>query len=180
VALPVLTTSRLLLRPVSIEDVDLLHQLWTDPDVRRYLWDDIVITRERAEETIQDMLSAVADRLGMWVITEPRLQEVAGFCALIRREGESDPELMYGLAPRFWGQGLATEASRALLTYAFGSLECTRVSAATDVPNSASVKVMERLGFRFCRRGVLNGLETLFYEIDRATFVIDSPGTARR
>jgi ribosomal-protein-alanine N-acetyltransferase len=180
VALPILTTGRLVLRPVTIADVDALHQLWIDRDVRRYLWDNVVIPRERAEETVRDMLSAVDDRLGMWVVTDARTNDLAGFCALIRREGESDPELMYGLAPRFWGQGFATEASRALLVYAFGTLECPRVSAATDVPNGASVRVMERLGFRFSRRGMLNGLDMLFYEIGRAAFVIDSPDTARR
>jgi hypothetical protein len=37
--------------PFASEDLDALHALWTDPDVRRYLWDDIVISRERAAET---------------------------------------------------------------------------------------------------------------------------------
>ena len=169
--LPVLTTARLVLRPTSLDDVDALHQLWTDPDVRRYLWDDVIISRERAEETVREMLASVAGQLGLWVAMERESNELAGFCALIRREGEEDPELMYGLTPRFWGRGLATEASHALLTYAFGTLECSRVTAATDVPNAASVKVMERLGFRFCRRGLLNNLDTLFYEIDRARFI---------
>jgi RimJ/RimL family protein N-acetyltransferase len=178
VALPVLTTARLVLRPVAIEDVDVLHQLWTDADVRRYLWDDVIIPRERAEEAVRDMLAAVADRLGLWVVFESESNELAGFCALIRREGEEHPELMYGLAPRFWGRGLATEASRTLLAYAFGTLECTHVTAATDVPNASSVRVMERLGFRFSRRGLLNGLDTLFYEIDRANFIASD--TARR
>ena len=176
--LPALTTARLVLRPVSLDDVDALHQLWTEPDVRRYLWDDVIIPRERAEETVRDMLASVADQLGLWVAIDRESNELAGFCALIRREGEEAPELMYGLTPRFWGRGLATEASRALLTYAFGTLECTRVTAATDVPNAASVRVMERLGFRFYRRGLLNNLDTLFYEIDRARFT--ESDTARR
>jgi [ribosomal protein S5]-alanine N-acetyltransferase len=166
----VLTTSRLILRPVTLGDVDALHQLWTEPDVRRYLWDDIVITRERAEETVRDSIASVADRLGMWTVIETQSGELTGFVALIRREPDENPELMYGLSSRFWGRGFATEAARAALTYAFGTFDCAKVIAATDVPNCASVRVMERLGFQFSRRGLLNNLDTFFYEIERKTF----------
>ena len=41
--LPTLETERLILRPWSLDDIDALHQIWTDPQVRRYLWDDEVI-----------------------------------------------------------------------------------------------------------------------------------------
>ena len=52
-SLPILRTPRLTLQPYRLDDIDLLHQLWTTPEVRRYLWDDIVITRQRAEETVR-------------------------------------------------------------------------------------------------------------------------------
>jgi len=51
--LPVLRTPRLVLVPFAPEDLDALHALWTDEHVRRYLWDDIVISRERATETFK-------------------------------------------------------------------------------------------------------------------------------
>jgi hypothetical protein len=50
--------------PFASEDLDALHALWTDPDVRRYLWDDIVISRERAAETVDDALTTAAVGLG--------------------------------------------------------------------------------------------------------------------
>jgi RimJ/RimL family protein N-acetyltransferase len=179
-ALPLLQTNRLTLRPCALDDVGALHQLWIDRDVRRFLWDDVAIPRERAEETLRDAVESAAEGLGMWVVTERGADAVAGFCGLIRREEDSDPELLYGLAPAFWKRGFASEAAKAVLAYAFGTLGIARVTAATDPPNLASVSVMERLGFRLVRRGTLNDLDTLFYEIGGDEFLTAQAGTARR
>jgi RimJ/RimL family protein N-acetyltransferase len=58
--LPVLRTQRLVLRPWTHEDVDALHALWTTPEVRRYLWDDVVITRDIVERLVDSQISADA------------------------------------------------------------------------------------------------------------------------
>jgi ribosomal-protein-alanine N-acetyltransferase len=178
--LPTLRTARLALQPWTLDDVDRLHALWIDPHVRRYLWDDVTISRERAEETVREAVDAVRrDGVGQWIVEDPASRHLAGFCGLIRREPGDDPELMYGLAPAFWGRGFATEAAAAVLAHVFGTLAVERVTAATDAPNTASVRVMERLGMRFVRRGTLNGLDTLFYEI-RSSDLRAPAGTARR
>ncbi len=62
-----------------------------------------------------------------------------------------DVELYYGLERAAWGGGLATEASRAVLRYAFDVLALERVWIRTDGPNAASVAVMERLGATYVR-----------------------------
>jgi [ribosomal protein S5]-alanine N-acetyltransferase len=177
--LPTLRTPRLTLRPWELDDIDTLHALWTRPEVRRYLWDDVVISRTRAEETVRDTLdTASREGIGGWVAIDIATGALAGFVGLIRRE-PGDPELIYGLAPEWWGRGMATEASRAVLAYAFGPLSCERVTAAMDVPNAASVRVMERLGMRFTHRGLLNGLDTLFYEMRRDEFATASDTALR-
>ena len=67
--LPVLETRRLTLRPFGVEDLDALHAIWTDPDVRRYLWDDLIISRERAAETLADAIATAAkDGIGYWTL----------------------------------------------------------------------------------------------------------------
>ena len=58
-SLPVIRTGRLVLRPWTVEDVDSLHALWTSPEVRRYLWDDLVISREVAAQVVESHLAAV-------------------------------------------------------------------------------------------------------------------------
>ena len=169
--LPTLHTPRLTLRACTLDDVDSLHRLWTDPKVRRYLWDNIIISRERAEETVRDSLDCVQRYgVGHWLVLIRETDALAGFCGFIVREDGEDPELLYGLAPEYWGRGLVTEAATAALQWAFVDRGFNRVTAATDPPNIASVRVMERLGMRFLRRGTLNGLDTVFYELKRDEF----------
>jgi ribosomal-protein-alanine N-acetyltransferase len=166
--LPTIETARLTLVPFSLDDVDGLHQFWTDPDVRRYLWDDVVISRDRAEETVRTSIES-ADRsgAGLWLMRSKAADELIGFCGLILRVGEEAPELMFGIARPWWGRGLATEASLAAVEYAFKVLGAARVTAVTDSPNVASVRVMERLGMRRVHRGIVNGADSVVYELRR-------------
>jgi RimJ/RimL family protein N-acetyltransferase len=159
-----LKTERTQLRPLSMSDVDAMHALWTDPGVRKYLWDDIVVDRERAAEVVARSCADFAERrYGLWAVHRQGSPELIGFCGL--RPSESGvPELLFGLRPRWWGQRLAGEAATPVLDYAFSILGHPKVEAATDVPNRASIRVLQRLGMTCTRRGLLNGRETLFYE----------------
>jgi ribosomal-protein-alanine N-acetyltransferase len=161
---------RTTLRPVGPEDVPALHALWTDSDVRRFLWDDVSISEERAAEVVAASgADFTAHAFGFWMVYETASGQFAGFCGLRPSKG-GEPELLFGFWPRYWGQGLATEASRAVLKYAFEVLACPHVVAATDVPNAASARTLARIGMQFERRGALNGLDTLFYRLSRERF----------
>ncbi|HUG53598.1 MAG TPA: GNAT family N-acetyltransferase [Vicinamibacteria bacterium] len=65
---------------------------------------------------------------------------------------------------------MATEAARAVLQLAFGELEVGEVFAGADPPNTASFRVMERLGMRPCWVAVVNGRPARYYRIDREAF----------
>ena len=165
-----LITARTTLRPVAAGDVPALHELWTDPAVRKYLWDDTIISRDRAADVVaasdEDF---AAHGFGLWAVRETATDDWIGFCGF-RSSDANEVELLYGIWPRCWGQGLATEAARVLLSYAFLTLGVAEIVAATDVPNHASARVLERLGMQFDRRGLLNGLDTLFYRLPRERF----------
>jgi len=154
-SLPSIRTDRLLLRPFQRDDVEALHQLWTAPEVRRYLWDDVVITRETVQQVIESHL-ATADRLnlGFWALHILPVSPITGFCGfrLIDAAAEMDKspelELLYGLRGEHWGKGLATEASAAALKYLWRATAYPRVYARTDPPNDKSAQVMRRLGMK--------------------------------
>ena len=153
-----LETERLHLIPMGREHVPFLHRLWTDPEVRRFLWDDRVILVEEAAEVVEGSL----DGPGMWVLQRKGGEEI-GFCGF--RDLEDQVEILYALLPGYWGQGLATEASREALRYAFEELGLERVYAGADPPNETSFRVMERLGMKFDSRRTLHGLEAVYYVI---------------
>lgn len=163
---PTLRTERLLLRPISSADVDSLHRFWTDPSVRRYLWDNEIISRDKVVEIVRDSEACFgALGSGLFAIElVARPDDLVGFCGLRYMDG-GDVELLYGILPRYWGEGLVTEAAREVLRHGFESCGLSRIMGVTDTPNQRSVRVMQRLGMVFQDRREYKGLDTVFYSI---------------
>jgi ribosomal-protein-alanine N-acetyltransferase len=163
----VIETPRLLLRPIETSDTDEIHRIWTDPDVRRYLWDDQVIAREVAVDAVaRSQAQFSAERHGLWVAQLRGHDDIAGFSGYWYFRDPPQLEVLYGLLPGYWHRGLATEICRAVLKHGFEVLGFRRIIGTTDPPNVASVRVMERAGMRFDRREIAAGRETLFFVID--------------
>jgi ribosomal-protein-alanine N-acetyltransferase len=168
----ILETARLWLRPFAPVDVDALHRLWIDPEVRRYLWDDIVIARERAAGEVEDSIASFDDNgFGMWVVMLSGATEVAGFAGFrLFGKPKTSKELMYGMAPQYWGRGYATELARELLRFGFEQLGEERIWARTDPPNTASKRVMEKVGMTYVGRERDGDLEIVTYVMERSAF----------
>ncbi len=159
-------TERLRLRPLMPADTDALHGLWTDAGVREHLWDGEIIAREKTEEVVLRSCELFETAgLGLWAVLPRDGEALAGFCGYWYFRDPPELELLYGIAAERWGMGLATEAARAMLRYGFEVLGFERIAASTDIANTASVRVMEKLGMRFERRAVVGGLDTLFYSV---------------
>lgn len=164
----VLTTARLRLRPVREDDVDALHALWTDPQVRRYLWDDLVIERATAAERVAASEESFARAgWGLWAMEAPGGAALIGAIGLVEIDPAVGPEIIYSLHPDHQGRGHATEASAAVLDHAFDALGFARVPGRTDTPNRASARVLERLGMRFDGETLFHGKPHVCYSIGR-------------
>jgi ribosomal-protein-alanine N-acetyltransferase len=164
-------TARLKLRPLAPGDLDAIHRVWTDPKVRRYLWDGGEVSREVAAGVISDSAAYFEGRgLGLFAMVLKGHEETIGFCGFWRFEGRPDFELAYGLAPTWWGDGLATEAARAAIRYGFEEAGLGRIEASADTPNAASLRVMENAGMKYTKREVREGRDTTYYAISREDF----------
>ncbi|MBV8431130.1 MAG: GNAT family N-acetyltransferase [Solirubrobacterales bacterium] len=151
----VLTTGRLVLRPVTADDHAVLLAHWTTPDVRRFLFDDAMLTAAQITEVIEDSArNFAAAGYGLWLITEKDRPDLVGpdlvgpdlvGTAGLRPLDDLGLEIFYSLAPASWGKGYATEAARAVLEHALGPLGLPEVLAEVDAGNTASVAVIERL-----------------------------------
>jgi RimJ/RimL family protein N-acetyltransferase len=152
---PTLTTARLRLRPFTSADADALFALHSSVDVLRY-WDSPPWSeRARAERFIEACGRMAQDGSGARLAMD-RVSDKAfiGWCALVRWNPDYRSASMgYCLDDAAWGQGYATEACRAVLQWAFDTLDLNRVQAETDTRNAASARVLEKLGF--VREGTL-------------------------
>lgn len=163
-----LTTKRLQLRPIQATDEVLLHDLWTNPGVRKFLWDGVIIPIEKVQEIIALNTKYFADqKLGLWLINMKQAYKVVGFVGLWYFFDESQPQLLYGLYPDFWREGYAVEASRKIIEYAFQTLGFTYITASCDKPNLDSIRVAEKLGMQRIKEEVREGKPTVFYRLDK-------------
>ena len=150
---PTIETERLLLRPVVDADADALWELHSDAKVLRY-WDAPPWReRSRAVRFIATTRQLAEEGTGARVAIE-RDGVFLGWCAVVRWNPTfRSAGLGYCLNEAAWGKGYATEAARALLGWAYATLDLNRVQAEVDTRNVASARVLEKLGFR--REGTL-------------------------
>jgi ribosomal-protein-alanine N-acetyltransferase len=154
--LPILRTRQLELRSARSDDLEALWGLLTQPEVRRYLCDDVVLTREQVGALLAESLTHADAGLGLWMIQADEvrpigcvgLQPVSGAAATIAPGLAGEVEPLVALVPTCWRRGFATEALAAVLTYGFGVLRLPRVVALVDLPNTASHRLLQRLAFR--------------------------------
>ena len=144
-----ITTDRLTIREYSPDDVPAVLAYQRDPRyLQYYAWPD------RSQDDVKAFLKTFID----WQEEEPRHRfqlaitltetgELIGGCG-VRRIPDNDweAEIGYELTHEQWGNGYATEASRALLAFGFQKLGLHRISAGCVADNAASVAVLERLG----------------------------------
>ena len=141
-----LSTERLVLRPVTTDDHAAVLAHWTQPDVRRFLFDGAALSGVEVAETIEESIGDFAARgFGVWLIELGSTADLIGTAGL-RPLGSSGLEIFYSLAPDAWGHGYATEAARAVVEYGLGPLGLPEVLAEVDEGNAASVAVVKRLG----------------------------------
>jgi ribosomal-protein-alanine N-acetyltransferase len=161
-------TERMQLSPVTEADTDELHQLWTQPEVRKYLFDDRVIEVSQTQQIVTQSISAFSDReYGLWLARLLNTQLIIGFCGYWPFLEPPQIQLIYGLSAQYWSRGLATEMARAAIDYGFRECDFKIIYASTDVPNKASIAVMKRLGMTYQKQKEVNGQEIIFYQLNR-------------
>ena len=162
---PSIHADRLRLRPCRADDLDLLHKLWTEAGVRRFLFDDCSISREEARSFIEASATTFANHgYGLWLFSEHQCDLIAGFAGLFHSSEESS-SLLFGTRPQLWGRGYAGEAAGAVLRHAFEVLRLECVVADVNEPNVASIRVIEKLGMTRTRCAIVNERPLLYYRI---------------
>lgn len=161
-----IVTERLVLRPYVPEDVAELHAVvYGDQEAMRLLGGprDLSGTRAAVERSISQQ---ARDGFSFWAVIERESGLLAGEAGLFPlAEDRKDIALGYAFGVDFWGRGYATEAARAVLAEAFGSLALARVVAITRATNFRSRRVLAKLGFTPHGMRHVWGAEQLYFEL---------------
>jgi len=147
---PVLTTARLRLRGLGIEDVDSLYAVFSDAETMRWWSGPPHATPRVTAEMLGGILAQFANGAGVeWAITRREDGVAIGKIGHWRwQRAHSRSEVGFIVRRDLWGQGLASEALRAVLAWGFGEMGLHSVEAQLDAENAASARTLERVGFR--------------------------------
>jgi len=169
--MPMIETDRLSFRNFTPDDFDSLFEIFSDPDVVRFLGTGATPSREEAQAVLNSYFAHWQRRgYGRFALIYKESGRLIGYCGLRWRSDQNQPEIVYLLAKEFWGRGLATEAARACLEYGFHNLNFQQIIAVTSIANIASQRVMNKLGMRYEREERLDEMDTVVYSISRNEF----------
>jgi [ribosomal protein S5]-alanine N-acetyltransferase len=146
-----LETPRLILRRAKGADVDPIFAWAKDPEVTRYGGWDAHKNLSDTQEFVDNCFKQYAEfGLGPWIIERRDNGRVVGTCGFGEvNRAHRYAAMGYFLARDEWGQGFGTEAARAVLNFGLGPLGMQRVEAHCAVENTASEKVLTKIGMHF-------------------------------
>ncbi|UJH67798.1 GNAT family N-acetyltransferase [Allomuricauda sp. SCSIO 65647] len=169
-----LETKRLRLMPYILEDAKEFQLLNNDAFIRKYLWDNKIIDAMTADQIMeQNIRHFEENRFGLWKICLKERETTIGYVGLWYFFNELQPQLIYALLKHHTEKGYATEASSAIVDYAFDELRLDYIIAATDEPHLASQKVAQRLGMSIVEKRVKDDGTIIFYRIQKQEYEIN-------
>lgn len=148
---PIFDTQRLILRPFSYNDIDEVYDCWLcDEEVSKYMyWKSMNLIKEAKDFFDYEISMINNDKWYRWLITDKLTGKIYGTCLIYFNDEENAWDISYNLGRKFWGKGYITEAMKKVIDFGFGKLNIKEFIAAHAIENSASSKVIEKLGFKY-------------------------------
>jgi len=147
----ILETDRLRLRKVSLADAEFILRLLNEPSFIQNIGDKGVRTLEDARGYISSGPIASYEKFGfgLWLLETKDDMSPIGICGLLKRDALEDVDIGYALVPEFWSKGYAIESASAVLDYARKTLRLNRLVAIVSPNNESSIRLLQKVGFRF-------------------------------
>ena len=159
-------SERLLFRLFTMEDVPLILELNSDPEVTMYTGDPIKTLEEAASVLEKSILPQYAlYNYGRWAVIKKTDHSFIGWCGLKYRPELREIDLGYRFRKDSWGKGYATEAAFACIRYGFEKLGLHRIVARAVPPNIASIRVMQKCGMRYIGEQMVYNHHAKTYEL---------------
>ena len=169
-----LETDRLLFTEWKPEDWLTFRPIATDPDVMKYINNGESWPDEQIKEFVNRQIdNSTQYGFCLWKLLKKPTEKLIGFCGLQPLFESGEIEIGWWLAKSSWGQGLATEAAMKVVEYGFGKIGLERIVAIAQPQNTASIRVMEKLGMRYVKDTVGR------YGVPVVQYALESPNGLR-
>ena len=173
-------TPRLRLRRFRETDLDAWAAITADAETMRYLGDGRALSRDDASRSLAYMRAHWELRgYGLWAAEERSSGELVGRIGLYRPQGWPGLEVGWLIERSRWGEGLATEGARAVVSWAFERRLSECLISVIQPANRASVRVAEKLGERLREHRQLAGLRVAIYALEREAWLSSRDAQAR-
>lgn len=148
---PEMETERLKFRSIKKKDANDIFEYSSDPRTSRFLMWEPHESLEYTKRFIE-VISAKykSGEYNDWAIVLKENKKMIGTCGFTRIDERNNiAEIGYVINPEYWGKGLATEAAKKVVEFAFEELKVNRVEARFLYGNEGSLQVMKKIGMKF-------------------------------
>lgn len=166
----ILETPRLIISEFTLFDHDELAKILANEEVMRFSVSG-PMNKEQTEIFLHTRIIDHYEKYGygLWALILKETEKLIGFAGLIKQQidREQKIELGYRLDPNYWGQGLATEAGKAICKYAFHELKLKELISIIDPLNTRSLNVASRIGMRHIKNTTFHGCNVGIYGLSK-------------
>lgn len=163
-------TERLFIRPISLEDADVILELYNMPNFIKFIGDKNLKTLSDAENYIRNRFLPQIERLGFgnYLITLKEGNQKIGAVGIFEREGLDVVDIGFSVLEKFEGKGLMFEAAQKVKSIGMDEFSLKKISAITSKDNFLSQKLIERLSLKFQKYVTLpnEDEELMYYETE--------------
>jgi [ribosomal protein S5]-alanine N-acetyltransferase len=164
----ILETSRLTLRYITSRDAEALMPILGDAEVMQYSIIGVHSPKQIKQFIEQRLISYMEYGFGLYAVVHKQNQELIGYCGFFIQsiEQQKEVEVGYRLAQKYWGQGLATEAAKAVVEYGQQRFNFQRFVCLIEIENSRSIRVANKLGMTLEKKIIYHGLDVAMYNLN--------------
>lgn len=155
----ILETDRCLVREITVDDVDDLYRIYDDDETKLYI-EDLYANREDeirfTEEYIANQYRFY--EFGLWVVSlKSNPNALIGRAGIFTRDGQDEVEIGFVFDKKYWGMGIASEVLLSIIKYAREEHDITELVANVHIDNFRSMRLLEKLGFRYNKQSEVDG-----------------------
>lgn len=163
-------TERLIIRPMSLEDADLIFELYNMPNFIKFIGNRNIHSLSDAENYIKTKFLPQFEKSGfgnyLIVLKEGNIK--IGGVGIFEREGLDIADIGFSVLERFEGKGYMFEAAQKVKSIGMDEFGLNKISAITTKDNFSSQKLIEKLGLKLQKYVTLpnEDVELMYYETE--------------